>query len=301
MFDTAFSGDADHSPPDTQSGSVSVTPSPDLAPTIEKIRQLHRQRKTMHVAEKSLTLQIRSLCKMYSSRESLDANKKEADQLYDAAIKNKGDHPLALFIRGQAIPFLAARDSLFEARKGLEGQLEKLAKTLPVAAWVAETRGFGVGNLAAVIGEAGDLANYANPAKLWKRMGLAVINGGRQRKVTGAEALIHGYSPPRRSVFWNVGQCVLKAQSVRVDKETGEILRVAGPYRVLYDERKATELPKCEAIAADPVQAKRYTPDGKKKYAPLAHANNRATRYMEKRLLRDLWRAWRGQTGDPTE
>lgn len=300
MFDTAFSGDADQSNADTHAGSVSVTPSPDLAPTIEKIRQLHRQRKTMHVAEKSLTLQVRALCRMYSSRESLAANKKEADQLYNAAIKNKGDHSLALFIRGQAIPFLSARDNLEEARKGIEGQLEKLAKSLPVASWVAETRGFGLGNLAAVVGEAGDLSNYANPAKLWKRMGLAVIDGGRQRKVPGAEALLHGYSAPRRSVFWNVGQCVIKAQSIRTDKETGEVLREAGPYRVLYDERKVIELAKCEAIAADPAQAKRYAPNGGK-YSPLAHANNRATRYMEKRLLRDLWRAWRGQIGDPTE
>lgn len=46
----------------------------------------------------------------------------------------------------------------------------------------------------------------------------------------------------------------------------------SGPLRLLYDERKAYEAGRVE------------TP---------AHAHNRAKRYIEKRLIRDLWRAWR--------
>lgn len=112
-------------------------------------------------------------------------------------------------------------------------------------------------NLATV--EAGDFSNYDNPAKLWKRMGVAVINGERQRKVSGAEALDHGYSPQRRSIVYVIGDAIIKAGFVYAD---------------LYRERKAAEEQKL--------------PDSSK-----GHWHNRAKRCMEKRLLRDMWRAWR--------
>ena len=67
------------------------------------------------------------------------------------------------------------------------------AKALPVASFVEETRGFGYLGLAQIVAEAGDLSNYANPAKLWKRFGLAVIDGRAQRRVADKElAIVHG-------------------------------------------------------------------------------------------------------------
>lgn len=183
-------------------------------------------------------------------------------------------HPLFLAATLNTASFFEAR-AIFEKRRAqTEKELERLAKALPIAAWVADVKGMGLGSLAAIVGEAGDLSLYATHSKLWKRLGLAVIGGGRQRRVTGDAALAHGYSPQRRSIVWNIGQCVLKAQSARIDKETGEELKPAGKYRKVYDERKAYEL------ARDPELSK-------------AHAHNRATRYMEKRVIRDLWRAWR--------
>jgi hypothetical protein len=113
-------------------------------------------------------------------------------------------------------------------------------------------------SLAAIVGEAGDLSNYANPAKLWKRLGLAVMpDGTRQRRVTGVEGLEHGYSPARRSVVWNIGACIVKA---------------GGPLKAVYDARKVYETPRVETKG---------------------HAHNRAQRYVEKRFVRDLWIAWR--------
>lgn len=238
---------------------------PDLAPIIATIRESHRQRQDMHRAEKSLTLQIRASCRRLCA-----GDKDEADVLY-AAMEGKGEHPQAMLAGVLTEPFKQARAILEGNRKQIEKRMEKDAKSLPVWPWVDAIVGFGAGSLAAVIGETGDLSNYATHSKVWKRLGLAVIEGERQRRVAGADALVHGYSPSRRSIVWNIGQCVFKAQSQRVDKETGEIKKEAGFYRTVYDARKELELARVETKG---------------------HAHSRATRYMEKRLMRDLWKAW---------
>lgn len=167
---------------------------------------------------------------------------------------------------------------LFETqRKAREKEMIRLVKLLPIYPWAKAINGIGEFGLAQIIGECGDLANYATVSKLWKRLGLAVIEGHRQGspgKGASSETWIeHGYKAARRSIVWNIGQSLFKAQSARTNKETGEITREAGPYRLIYDARKLYERPRVES-------------DG--------HAHNRATRYMEKMLIADLWSAWRG-------
>jgi hypothetical protein len=253
--------------------------------SIDVIRETHRRRQDLHRAEKSLTLQIKAICRrlcggalaaQWKAGEISEADyrkrtKVEADKLYTAVVKEQ-PHPLFLGATLNTASFFEARAIFEKQRAATEKALERLAKTMPVAAWVASVKGLGLGSLAAIIGEAGDLSNYATHSKLWKRLGLAVIDGERQRRVPGDAALAHGYSPTRRAIVWNIGQCVIKAQSAKVDKETGEVLRTAGKYRLVYDVRKQFEL---------------------ERGIPKAHAHNRATRYMEKLVVRDLWRAWR--------
>lgn len=159
------------------------------------------------------------------------------------------------------IPLASALEPIKKQQRALDLRLAKLAKKLPPWPWVEGVRGFGALTLAAITGEAGDLSIYANPGKLWKRMGLAVFDGQRQRLVPGEAALLHGYSPERRAVMWNLGECIVKSNG-------------DGPYRALYLERKAYEL--ARAPEMKPAQA---------------HA--RAKRYTEKRLLRELWKYWR--------
>ena len=120
--------------------------------------------------------------------------------------------------------------------------------------------------MAIIVGEAGDLSNYENPAKLWKRLGLGPYEGkaaSTWRKAGGlsAEQWIEvGYSPRRRSAMWTIGDALIKGND--------------GAYKQLYDDRKAYE------VERDPKMSK-------------MHAHRRAQRYMEKRLVRDLWQAWR--------
>lgn len=148
-------------------------------------------------------------------------------------------------------------------------QMKKLAERLPVwGAFGKQIRGFGAGSLAVIIAEAGDLFNYPKKGHLWKRMGLAVIDGVRQgglKKGASADAWIeHGYNASRRSRVWNIGDSLIKGNR-------------GGKYRTLYLKHKAIE--------------RERAPDMTK-----LHAHRRAQRYMEKRLLQDLWQAWKRAT-----
>lgn len=238
----------------------------DTATICARLRERHRMRQDLLRAEVRLTLQIKAIC-----RRLVGGDIGEADKLY-RAIEGKGDHEHAMAAIAVTAPLRSARDTLEASRTDIEKAMVKDARQLPIMPWVQAIRGFGELSLAGLIGETGDLASYATHSRLWKRLGLAVIGGERQRRIAGDAALEHGYSPTRRSLVWNIGQCVMKAQSARVDKTTGEVTREAGRYRQLYDDRKVYE--------ADRVETR-------------GHAHNRATRYMEKRLIRDLWNAWR--------
>lgn len=166
-------------------------------------------------------------------------------------------------------PYHAAMVPLASAADAEAKYLSKMAKRLPVAGWAEGISGLSDRFLALVIGEAGRPINdYRSPAALWKRMGMAVIDGGRQRRVTGDAALIHGYVPRRRALMWNIGESILK-QQIRKN-EAGERYAI-GDYGQVYIDRRAYEAEK----------------NGEK------YSHARAKRYMEKRLLRELWKAWR--------
>lgn len=178
-------------------------------------------------------------------------------------------------VRGDVLTVFAARMPLATARDGIETEMRRRAQSLPVwNYWARGIAGFGPLGLAVVIGEAGDLWNYQTVSKLWKRLGLAVIDGERQRRKTDPEAAIaHGYNPHRRAEIWScIGDPLFKHQSARVDKETGLILREPGPYRIVYDRAKETFLDRgCRR----------------------KHAHDHGMRVATKELMKDLWREWR--------
>ena len=158
--------------------------------------------------------------------------------------------------------FFAIRDYSENYRKECFGELMQLAKQLPQAVqdMATATKGLALPSVAAIVGEAGDIGSYATVSRLWKRMGLAVIDGKAQgKRKDKKEADKHGYSPGRRSEMHVIGDCLLRA---------------GGAYADLYRTRKEHELTK-ENITK-------------------GHAHKRALRYIEKRLLRELWQTWRG-------
>ena len=224
---------------------------------VATIREHHRRRVDMHRAEKRLTLQVKAICRRFC-----DGDKEEAGRLYSAMMKD-AEHPHAPAALAWCSPLLAARDGLEAARKAEEKILVAAAKSLAVWPYCEAIRGFGALSLAQIVGEAGDVGSYAGPAKLWKRFGLAVFNGraqGRPESPTKEDWIALGYSRERRSIVYIIGDNMIRARNPE--------------FRAIYDERKAYE------VARDPEMRPRV-------------AHLRAKRYAEKRVLRDLWRAWR--------
>ncbi len=228
-------------------------------PLVAEIVEVWRIRQDFHRAEKRLVLQIKAICRRWC-----EGDKTEADKLYRALTKGEADPNMMALVS----PLFAALDTVTKGRADREKTLRKMAKDLPIYGWVSGIKGFGELGLAATVGECGDLSAYKSVSAVWKRAGLAVIDGGRQRRVSGDAALEHGFSPERRAVFWTLADSLLKAQGK--DEK-------AGPYRQIYDARKAYERPRVES-------------DG--------HAHNRAMRYMFKELLKDLTSEWKAISRD---
>lgn len=177
---------------------------------------------------------------------------------------------------------VAARGPFETVEKAALKEMEAISKSLPVWADFGEPiRGFGAASLAVIVAEAGDLSGYSNHSKLWKRMGLAVMGdvrqGGLAKGSSAEDWIAHGYNKQRRSRMWNIGDTLLKAQVRKVKdaagEDTGERTSL-GKYGAAYLARKAYELAREPDM--QPIKAHR-----------------RAQRYAEKRLLRDLWQAWR--------
>ena len=225
---------------------------------LSELKETHREREDFHRAEKSLTLQIKARI-----RRRWGVKPPEAKRIYKAMI-GKGDDPRGELARAMNSRFLAARDMLEAERKLHQKRICELTRLLPVWAWAEQIRGLGALGLGQLIAEIGDLSNYPHWYHVNKRMGVAVIGEDRQRRIKGDAALEHGYSPSRRAILWNVGESLIKQNQ-------------NGPYRTYYIAEKERQREKM--------------PD-----ASDAHINNRAKRHMTKRLLKDLWQAWREAT-----
>jgi hypothetical protein len=202
-------------------------------------------------------------------------------------------------------------DSVYKMEELLKKKLGEIAKKLPVAAWAMhkDQSGFGLQSLGTVIGETGDLANYANPAKMWRRMGLApyekdgeMLMGAtwksRSNNKKGLTKLgpedweDFGYCPRRRSISWNIGECLIK--------QNGD-----GPYRQRWLDAKvrAYEMhPEktdswnwsiCDKCKGVELPCKTCGGTGYK----CGHANNHGKLLATKLLFKNLWFEWQRRSG----
>lgn len=225
---------------------------------VGEITAIYRRYCDLRRAEQRLLLQAKATCRSVCG----------SDKVAGARLYEEPTAEVALWLA----PYHEAVRPLREAINLHERLLTKLGRQLPVAEWASGVAGLSPRFLAMIVGECGiGPGEYRSVSALWKRMGMAVIGAQRQRRVTGDAALEHGYVPRRRSLMWNVGESIIK-QQVRKDPADEEARVAIGDYGQLYLERKAYE--------AERVETK-------------AHAHNRAKRHIEKRLLRELWRAWR--------
>lgn len=190
---------------------------------------------------------------------------------------------MAIAMSAYAVTFYMSARGFDSYRAELEKSMSGLARSLPVWPWVESVKGFGAMGLAIVVGEAGDLANYANPGKLWKRLGLAPFDGlaasswkrsTAPRKLSAEEWIGIGYNQRRRSASWTIAD---------------SLLRQPGPYADAYRARRVYECEKHPEFITGKTNAKTGNPQVTKQ------CDLRARRYAEKRLIKHLWQAWRRQ------
>ena len=214
----------------------------------------------------------------YQDKKERDSKWKEAKLILEAAGNGESKKYKKIMKDFGDLILFRKRDleGLDEYRTLVENQMIAYTKKLPVCEWWNAEKGRSFIGLALIVGEAGNLSNYANPAKLWKRFGVAVINGIRQgglsKNATAEQWIEHGYNKKRRSVLWTIGDSLIKTNGK------------TGKYKRIYDERKKFEMKRLK---------KEWVADGNKakNFKPL-HAHRCAQRFMGKRLLKDLWNEW---------
>ena len=147
----------------------------DLSGLSEDLQSLQKQR-AWYIKSRNMMMNRLQATVAGMNGYSNSLSKKDREKMFVEAGKlikqiSKGEaEPHPLILTG-----LMATDAFDEQKKATEKEMLKTAKQLPIAEWVdqPEQRGFGLLFLAIVIGETGNLENYANPGKVWRRLGCA--------------------------------------------------------------------------------------------------------------------------------
>lgn len=273
---------------------------PDIAELCAAIRYQHRQRDYAMEQRKRADFALGSFLRCFALGWNLSRPADERRAIADraAAMMNDGDDSGEWSNLIDAS--IAARAPFDRVEASAKKEMERLAKQLPVWKEFGEgVRGFGAVSLAVIVGEAGDLSVYPKKGHLWKRMGVAVIDGVRQggllKTASKEDWIEHGYNRMRRSKMFVIGEALVKAQVRKIKDDNGEDTgeRVAtGPYGAAFLARKEYERQRAEAEGLTVAPAGKIPAKRAAEFMSDGHIHRRAQRYMEKRLLRDLWQAW---------
>lgn len=265
---------------------------PNHADTIAAIRALGRQRrfliKSITASGNSAGAYARTLLGWRLDMPEAERAKiaKRAAKMVAAIRKGvETDEPMAATIAPVIMASHAGQAPLTKLRDHTELEMEKLARALPVYPFAKAVKGFGDLALAVVVSEAGDVGAYKSRSALWKRLGLAVIDGERQgRRTSAEEAARHGYNPHRRAEMYAVvAKPLLQHQWAKEQDDAPA--HPTGPYGERYAVKKAEYMARVEATRDLPYNDKaKWTPK---------RADSAARRYMTKCLLRDLYGAWK--------
>jgi len=256
---------------------------------IEAIKALHRKRrywmKLQQKIDRALESYVRINYTNWSPDLSEDDRAKEnklALALLKKARDGEGEPDLVELV-------LATEETRAPAdhrRDEIEKQMERLAKELSVYPFVKSVHGAAALGLATIVAEAGDLADYANPGKLWSRLGYAPYDGfagstwkrdsWRPRALTKEEWTAHPFSGKRYALMHQIAIWLVNAQMEAKVKSGTRHGRPKGPYGEVYVQRR-------EHTA----QTHADWSDG--------HARMDAVRFVMKRFLKHLWQAWRNE------
>lgn len=272
--------DVGQAPGATQLTHADIARSPSLQERLQMLEIICIRRRQAVVADGNLLRQIKSFVRLLCAGEGKPIPPKKP--VTAQHIKRFKDHIVL-------VQLSEARKQLLKWRNEEEKQIHRASEGLPTldSFWLP-IPGLAVIGFALIVSEAGDLSNYSNPAKLWKRFGLHVYEGkacGTWRRFGGLSAdkwSDAGYSPRRRSVMFTVVDSLL--------------MRKDNPYYELYLAFKEKERVTAAAAGLTVCPADEI-PEGKgAQYRSIKHIDMRARRKIAKRLLLDFWRAWRNHS-----
>lgn len=159
-----------------------------------------------------------------------------------------------------------------------EKRLEASVEPLPIwQEWCGDIRGVSAFGLGRLLWATNDLWFFPTVAKLWKFLGVGLWNGEIQRRklgITQAEAEAIAFIGWRRAIVYNLQKGLVAQNKTCTGHATQGCDQHPGPYREVYLARKVVEREKAPTDT-------------------LLAWHNRASRYMGKRFLRDLWVMWR--------
>ena len=223
--------------------------------TIDIIKAHHRTRRYTIKMQQKIDRGIEFFIRINATDWRYDADEKERERfnrqvksIIAAARKKTGEEK----VMELAINTDRGRKPFDGMRKAAEKEMEKLAAELPAAGWVESVRGAGLLGLATIVAEAGDLSNYPNPAKLWKRLGFAPYDGlagsswkretCRPRALTKQEWIDNPFSGERYALMHQIAVWLVNTQWIgKAKTESGEG-EPKGPYGELYAARRKRTL-----------------------------------------------------------
>ena len=218
---------------------------------VEAIKGHHRRRRYAMKVQQKIDRALESFIRINATKWTYDASEadrekfnREVAKIIASARKGDGDKLIVELVQKTD----RGREPFDAIRKAAESAMEKLTEHLPVAEWIKGVRGAGALGLATIVAEAGDLANYPNPAKLWKRLGFAPYDGHagsswkrqtwRPRTLTAEEWIANPFSGERYALMHQIIVWLVNAQWIgKAKTESGEG-EPNGPYGEIYAARR---------------------------------------------------------------
>jgi hypothetical protein len=263
------------------------------ADVITEIRACHRRRRYAIKAQQKIDRGLESFIRIQQTNWTPDADEKAREAanrkvkaIIAAARKDeKGPKDIVELVRATD----QGRKPFDAMRANAEAEMEKLAKSLPVASWIEAIRGAGLLGLATIVAEAGDLAEYEHPAKLWKRLGFAPYDGcagstwkrqtWRPRPLAAEEWIENPFNGERYALIHQIAVWLVNAQWIAAAKtESGEG-EPNGAYGEIYARRRA------HTAETHPEWTKQ-------------HSRMDSLRVTMKAFLLDLWVVWTGKSAN---
>ena len=174
----------------------------ELIPLIEKLTEIHRKREDYMKSRIIVGNQVKAISRRMKKQGFTEPE-----------------------IEQHTSPITQGTSVFDKMEKDYTTQMTQLAKELPGHDWFCKFDGCSTMGFAMLIAEIGDLCDYENPAKIWKRMGLSVRNGSAEKN--NEKGVQVGYSVRRRMIAFRISSAIVKKP---------------GLYRNVYDKRKDYEI-----------------------------------------------------------